>query len=576
MMGDPLFLLIVGSILIFLLIGLIGNWQLGSRLQQLLRSIKLYGIRVQDWERIPPSEEFLMEMLEEYRAQKLAGIDVLNSQALIERQFSRLKVRVIGIFPISAGGWDRFISFLSAAMVMLGLLGTFIGLTSALFGMQRVLGGIGITTTDVSVHEIIKAISQPFDGMSVAFITSIIGIGSSLILSAFTSGLFGKVLGPNIQQLRAELYSECEDFLDNHYLLYVESLKPKGSMDVILDTLVERVKESFQESVAAFGESIIHMTGRIGQSVEGIHQLIERQEKMLGAFDHGTDQLVRFGQIMESTILTLVENHKDTASQTERLGLQVEHLHKSIDSLSVKTLDSSRSLEAVFRSLSQTLEDERKNIEKMIQLTSEIQERSKEQWEQLRREWANLIELEQRREQEIREQTIRQLEQVFQRMDQGMLQQFRTIVQNLQQAFAEMGRLIRERLPSISRSAEEFSRSIENMDRLFADFLERFRREISALISQNQEKERKYLAQSDANREIREVTREIESVRGLLEREFHQSHRFAYEIQQLIEAIYETGRRSLRRSEPKGVENKPYPVNRNEREYFENGRPRDW
>lgn len=610
MVMDPLFLFILSAIILLLVIGVFGNWQLAGRVHHLKRNLVHFASREAEWDRGTPTYEMIGEMVEEYKNQRLAGIEQINSQALIERHYNQIVVRVLGVFPISAGGWERFITFLSASMVMLGLLGTFIGLTHALFGMQMVLSGFGVES-DLSVHNIVAAISQPFDGMSIAFITSICGIGASLVLSLFNSGLLGTYLGPNTQQLKAEFLTECEDFLDNRFLQYVEAQKPKGTMDELMERLANKLKESFDHSIAAFGDSICLTTARIDESVTGINQMVEKQSKIITVYDQGATQLVKFGTAMEKTVHTLVENHKDTAAQMELLGGQVKHLNDTINSLGEKTVDSSRSLEELIRSSNKILEDERKSNEKIAQaqkslldsigamqkhieetirnsnlqiqqIGSELLTRTREQWDELRREWQAQAEHGNRLEQETQQQLLRQIEQIFAKIDTTIQQNNRGIVQSLQQSYTELGRVIRqleeigqknmeshrfliERLPALSRSAEEFSRSIESLERQQGEFLERFRREISVLVSQSQERDRKNYAPSDNSRELREMAREFEAIRTLLEREFRESHRFTSEIAHLVEAIYETGRSSIRRNDQQLVDGRAYPNSRVER-----------
>lgn len=622
MTQEPLFLFIVGSIVFLLLIGIIGNWQLANRIRHLQQGLIHFSSRTTEWDRGTPPLEFIGSIIEDYKKQRLAGIEQINTQALIEKHFHQITIRVLGLFPVSAGGFDRFISFLNASMVMLGLLGTFIGLTMSLFGMQSILTGL-TGQGDLTVNLIVSSISEPFDGMSVAFITSIFGISGSLLLSLFTSGLFGIYIGPNTSQLRAELLTECENFLDNHYLLYVELQKPKGSLDEILERLAAKIQQSFDQSVKAFGDSIITTTKKIDDSVIKINQMLDRQNKIILLYDQGSSQLVKFGQTMEKTVNTLVDNHKDTAAQMEQLSHQVGRLYEAVHTLGEKTVDSSRSLENIIRSSQQMLEDERKNNEKIIsqfgerwtqisqsqktlldtigtmqrqmeetvrssmshlqQFGQEMLSRNKDQWEDVRREWQQQFEQEKRLEQEVQQQLIRQIEQSFSKLDTTMQQNNRGVMQNLQQTNGELVRAIRqmeeigqknieshrfliERLPYLSRSAEEFSRSIENLERQQSDFLDRFRREILTMIGQSQERERKAYTPQEPNREIRELLREFEGIRVLLEREFRESHRNTSEIVALVEAIYETGRSTIRRAEPPLIDG---------RIRYDNGRARE-
>lgn len=622
MAQNSLFLFIVGSIVFLLLLGLIGNWQLANRIRGLHQSLVQFASRNTDWDRGTPPIEFIGNMIEDYKNQRLAGIEQVNTQALIEKHFHQITIRVLGIFPVSAGGFDRFISFLNASMVMLGLLGTFIGLTMSLFGMQQILTGL-TGQGDLTVNLIVSSISEPFDGMSVAFITSIFGISGSLLLSLFTSGLFGVYIGPNTNQLKAELLSECENFLDNHYLLYVELQKPKGSFEEILERLATKIKESFDQSVMSFGDAIVNTAKKIDDSVLKINQMLDRQNKIILLYDQGSSQLVKFGTVMEKTVNTLVDNHKDTAAQMEQLSHQVGRLHEAVQTLGEKTMDSSKSLENIIRSSQQMLEDERKNNEKIIQqfgerwthiaqsqkalldsigtmqrqmeeavrtsmthvqqLGQEMHHRNKEQWDDLRREWQQQYEQGKRMEQEVQQQLLRHIEQIFSKIDATIQQNNRGIIQNMQQSNVELARVIRqmeevgqknieshrfliERLPTLSRSAEEFSRSIENLERQQSDFLDRFRREITSMIGQTQERDRKSYSLQEPMRELRELIREFEGIRVLLEREFRESHRNTSEIVALVEAIYETGRNTMRRVDPPLMEG---------RTRYENGRIRE-
>src|SRR5690606_18352799 len=114
---------------------------------------------------------------------------------------------------------------------------------------------------------------------------------------------------------------------------------------------------------------------------------------------------------------------------------------------------------------------------------------------------------------------LRHIEQVFNKIDTTMQQNHRGMLQNIQQSNVELSRAIRqveeigqknieshrfliERLPYLSRSAEEFSRSIENMERQQSDFLDRFRREIATIIGQTQDRERKSYATQEPLREL--------------------------------------------------------------------------
>ncbi|WP_028987743.1 hypothetical protein [Thermicanus aegyptius] len=565
---SPLFFSFAGGTFFLFLMGLVGNWQLSGHLQELLSSLRNLEGREKEWESRPygSTHPLLLEVMGEYKQQRLKGVEEINTQALVERHYHRLAIRVLGIFPVFAGGWERFFSFLNGGMVMLGLLGTFIGLTSSIYSMQTILSNFTSQSGTPLVSQIITSISHPFEGMSFAFLTSIVGLGSSFLLTGLSSGWLGGGIAPNPQALRDQFLSECENFLDNHYRSYVDSLKPKGSFEGLMDRFVDRIKESFSQSISRFGESIIEMTGKVAENVEEVNRLIAQEGKIISSFENGAEGLLRFGEEMERTVQALVTNHLDLSSQMNRISQVVEALRRAIGEVGEKNRESYSSLE------------------NWIQIMMKDGEKKQEEWDGLKREFQAIREEDRRRLQGIHEGIIRQVDQVFEKQRQAAQQEMRGLVQGMEQIFGELGRILRqqqevgqknleshryliERLPALPRTAEEFTRSIENLDRSFQDFLERFRREAMTTLTREHFRERESAVRDDL-KGVREMTREMESVRVLLEREFYQSHRFAHEIRQLVEAIYETGRNTLRRSETRVIEGRGMPV-RGEREFYE-------
>ncbi|MFP3340416.1 hypothetical protein R0J91_20720, partial [Micrococcus sp. SIMBA_131] len=78
-----------------------------------------------------------------------------------------------------------FMQQLPPTSIIIGILGTFIGLTLAISSMQETLMFLSQKPEDANLNlaSVIEAISSPFQGMSVAFITSIAGIGNALFLT---------------------------------------------------------------------------------------------------------------------------------------------------------------------------------------------------------------------------------------------------------------------------------------------------------------------------------------------------------------------------------------------------------
>lgn len=76
------------------------------------------------------------------------------------------------------------VGFLSGLMVMLGLLGTFLGLLATIDAVGNAMGSMAAMSAD-DMSEFIAAIAAPLQGMGLAFSSSLFGLSGSLLSSFF-------------------------------------------------------------------------------------------------------------------------------------------------------------------------------------------------------------------------------------------------------------------------------------------------------------------------------------------------------------------------------------------------------
>lgn len=99
-----------------------------------------------------------------------------------------------------------YVGFFAGAMVTLGLIGTFIGLSEAVTDIGRIvsaLGGEGDAYEKVT--KLFGSLAAPLEGMGAAFGTSLIGVLSSLIAGAVNT-LYTYTVNQNTAAIKAEIY----------------------------------------------------------------------------------------------------------------------------------------------------------------------------------------------------------------------------------------------------------------------------------------------------------------------------------------------------------------------------------
>lgn len=160
-------------------------------------------------------------------------LDQVNTVALIDQVYNREKVR--GFTCEHIDYWCRILPNLLLAF---GLLGTFFGITLNLSSLSQT-----ITQIDASnVNTLVTELQKPLEGMSIAFITSFVGLLFSAALTVFN-------WVQNTSLAKYRLLSSLEDYLDNIYL-------PQVQGDTRLDKIVNKMVSQQDEFLTRFGSTV--------------------------------------------------------------------------------------------------------------------------------------------------------------------------------------------------------------------------------------------------------------------------------------------------------------------------------
>jgi chromosome segregation ATPase len=166
---------------------------------------------------------------------KLASsqLDQVNTPALIDQVYSQQKLKGLSLDQI-----DYFCRIIPNLLLAFGLIGTFVGITFNLYTLSQTLN----QTNAADINALVEDLKQPLAGMSLAFITSLLGLFFSALLTIVNFKF-------NTTALKYDVLSALEDYLDNIYL-------PQVQGDNRLDKIVKKMVSQQDEFLTRFGDTV--------------------------------------------------------------------------------------------------------------------------------------------------------------------------------------------------------------------------------------------------------------------------------------------------------------------------------
>ncbi|MGA2447065.1 MAG: hypothetical protein ABTD50_00140 [Polyangiaceae bacterium] len=161
----------------------------------------------------------------------------VNTQAIIEDNF-QAKLRPLLIA-------ERFVKAATGLVIILGLLGTFYGLTLSVGRLVDLVSGDARAATDIS-QAMTSGLTHALMGMAVAFSNSLVGIGSAVVLTVL--GVFS-----NATDRRIALMIQLEAYLER-----VLSNRDAGQGNAGIEQSIDGFREAatqFESSVALFASA---------------------------------------------------------------------------------------------------------------------------------------------------------------------------------------------------------------------------------------------------------------------------------------------------------------------------------
>jgi methyl-accepting chemotaxis protein len=253
----------------------------------------------------------LGEIVEDYCSISIAARGEINTQAIVEKNLSS---RFSGLWL-----GERFVKNSVSLMVVLGLLGTFYGLTISVGKLVEILNTGGSSEMLVGMDTIISGLISSVKGMAVAFSTSLAGVSGSVVIT-----ILGILI--NIEESRQSLMVQLEDYLDN--VVEQELLKNKeselgrisGAIINCFDGFSLKIEDVLRSTVVDFSDKLAASSNNILRASEGLEGTIAKFQEALAVFSNNTRDFSEFnynlrGNIerMDVSFINLKESLSETA-----------------------------------------------------------------------------------------------------------------------------------------------------------------------------------------------------------------------------------------------------------------------
>ena len=277
------------------------------------------------------------------------NLEETNTVAIIEGAYSQEKFSLIGL-SLGCETIDYFSRVLPNLLLAFGLFGTFLGITINLANLSQT-----ITQVDISdIRSLVAELNKPLQGMGIAFITSLVAVGCSAILT-----VINLIWNTNIY--KSNLFSYLEDYLDNIYL----PLLPQ--------------ENTVQTSINAFATELGNFLEKFSYQIEEtVRQSIANPIQQLVAENKKTNLMAQ----------QIYDGLRDSATTIEKGAISLKKAASTIEeskfaqNLSAATSDlaiaqnqfsqSSLVLKKSTQSLEFTLDTVNKSVQELVTVGEEI------------------------------------------------------------------------------------------------------------------------------------------------------------------------------------------------------------
>ena len=207
---------------------------------------------------------------------------------------------------------ERFLNNAVSLFVTLGLFGTFLGLSLSVSSLTELISYSNTSEWLSVLDSVGGGLMSALSGMGVAFYTSLVGAGCSILLTVLRS-----VLSPQAQ--RELLEARLELWLDH-------TVAPKLPTDAAQDDseLVNRLVKAMETSAAEIEKSLKDTTNDLKRSILASRELLDGFDKTVESFNSGVRDFSEFNYNLRGTVERMDVAMRDVVSAMREVARSVE------------------------------------------------------------------------------------------------------------------------------------------------------------------------------------------------------------------------------------------------------------
>ena len=207
---------------------------------------------------------------------------------------------------------ERFLNNAVSLFVTLGLFGTFLGLSLSVSSLTELISYSNTSEWLSVLDSVGGGLMSALSGMGVAFYTSLVGAGCSILLTVLRS-----VLSPQAQ--RELLEARLELWLDH-------TVAPKLPTDVAQDDseLVNKLVKAMESSAAEIEKSLKDTTNDLKRSILASRELLDGFDKTVEGFNSGVRDFSEFNYNLRGTVERMDVAMRDVVSAMREVARSVE------------------------------------------------------------------------------------------------------------------------------------------------------------------------------------------------------------------------------------------------------------
>ncbi len=218
------------------------------------------------------------------------------------------------------------VGFLAGMLVMLGLLGTFLGLLKTIDSVGEAMSmmssmGDGDVDMEEQMSGFISSLSAPLQGMGLAFSSSLFGLSGSLLIG-FINFLCGKAQNKFIE--------DVSRWIDEHIP------KPTNKMQ----ELAKNKELPAGDDLKAWLASFVFLSNRMNKRMEQLFTSLAKAESNSTGILQYTELMCNRQLVIDETLLSINQNLKNngliTREGSNKVASKIDNLNTSLDNVNIE------------------------------------------------------------------------------------------------------------------------------------------------------------------------------------------------------------------------------------------------